>query len=41
MKTALIILSIWFIVSIPIGIVLGKLLHEIHKHYPPTEGGLE
>lgn len=37
MKTPLLILLIWFIVSIPVGLICGKLFHENQKHYPPAD----
>ena len=37
MKTVLTVLFYWFIVSIPVGIICGKLLRKNQKYYPPSE----
>ena len=33
----LLFLAIWFVVSIPVSLFMGKLLHEMGKDYPLVE----
>lgn len=37
MKMLLLILLVWVIVSIPVGLISGKLLSRNKKYYPPVK----